>query len=203
MIYTHESGNFTVTVADCMTDDFEFLMQGAQSENAKEYSSLDVGTKYEYNVVLSYNGMPYTFFMMSNGGRYPTNSLRYLTKLYTIPPFRQGNGFERFLLPGENAINTAYRSHALVCNFIEDILPSTGIRPYDFYFYSRVPNDFKTVEFINKFARVKWTLVDDRLYLTGRYEHDPLSWKHIIYKGDIDAFDQPSMSIEEYQKRFT
>lgn len=203
MIYTHVQDEFTVTIADVMTDDFEFLMQGAKSEKAKEYSSLDVGDKYEYSVVLSYNGIPYTFFMMCNGGRYPDNSLRCMTKLYTIPPFRQGNGIEKYLTPGKSVTATVYQSHSLVSNFVEDVLLHSGVRPYDFYFYSRVPNDFKTVELMNKFAKVKWTLVNDRVYLTGKYEHDRSSWKHIIYKGDIDAFNQPSMSLEEYHKRFT
>jgi hypothetical protein len=194
MIYHHRAGNFTVTVADHMTDDFEFLMQGAKSEKATEYSNLELGGKYEYSVVMAYNSMPYCFFAMCNGGRYAPGVLRYLTKLYTIPQFRSGE-FARFLLPGDTVSSTTKQSHSIVANFVEDVIPYAGIKPYDFYFYSRKPNDTPLVTFINKYARVPWTAIDDRVFLTGKKESDSFSWKRIIYKGDISKFTQPSRPI--------
>jgi hypothetical protein len=195
MIFTTDVGNINVTIADVITDDFQFLMDGAAAERAIDYARLELGKKYEYSVVLSYNSIPYGFFLMCNGGRYAPNVLRVYTKLYTIPQFRSAANIDKFLLPGDTAGRVMYQSHSIIANFVEDILPTTEIKPYDLYFYSRAPGDTLIVSLMNKFARVKWTAVDDIVFLTGRKESDPHCWKHIVYKGDLAAFTQPSRPI--------
>ena len=195
MIYTHTVGSVAATISDSMTSDFQFLMEGAAAEGATEYSRLELGGKYEYSVVMSYNDIPYGFFLMCNGGRYAPDVLRVYTKLYTIPQFRSAAGIGRYLLPTDTAIGVTYTSHSIIANFVEDVLPSAGVGPYNFYFYSRAPNDTTIVSLMNKFARVKWNVSDDRLYFVGKKETNPQSWKHIIYKGDLSMFTQPSKAI--------
>jgi hypothetical protein len=200
MIYETKRGNFTIQIADYHTDEFEYISQGAKSENAKEYMNIQLGGKYEYSVVLSYNDMPYTFFMMCNGGRYDSNAIRVFTKLYTIPQFRS-NYLEKYLLEGDTITSASNISHSLVANFIEDILPETTIKPYDLYFYSRTPGDTPIVNLLNKFAKTKWQMTD-RLYFVGTKDSDVRAWKYLIYKGDIDQFTKPSLSLDEFNYRF-
>lgn len=187
-------GNLSVMISNHMTDEFEFLMQGAAAEGAGEYSNLTLGTKYEYSVVQMYNDIPYGFFLMCNGGRYAPNVMRVFTKLYTIPQFRSSGDSRRFMIDGDTPTSVAIQSHKIIANFVEDILPEADIKPYDFYFYSRVPGDTPIISLMNKYATVKWSL-SDKLYFVGKKQSDSRSWKHIVYKGDLSQFTQPSQTI--------
>lgn len=195
MIYSTTINKITITVADHVTDDFQSLMNAARDEGATEYSNLEIGDKYGHCVVLSYNNTPYGFFLMGNDGRYAPEVLRVFTKLYTAPKFRSSADINSLLIPGDTATGVMYASHSVLANFVEDVLPMTGIKPYSFYFYSRAPGDTTIVSLMNKFAKVKWTAIDDRIFLIGRKETDPRGWKHIVYKGDLSKFTQPSKFI--------
>lgn len=200
MKYEINRGNFKIQIADYATDEFDYISQGARSENAKEYMDIRLGEKYEYSVVLSYNDMPYTFFMMCNGGRYDYNVMRVFTKLYTIPQFRSTN-LERYLIGDDTVVSASNASHSLVANFVEDILPETDIKKYDLYFYSRVAGDTPIVNLLNKFASAKWQMTE-RLYFVGTKDSDVRAWKYLIYKGSLDQFTKPSITLEEFNERF-
>lgn len=188
-------GNIAVTVTDYETDDFMFLQQGALAEGAKEYSHLKLDAKYEYCVVFSYNDIPYMFFLICDRNRYGPSSMRVYTKMYTIPQFRLDVDVSKYMLPGDTAVSVRRQTRYALANFVEEVLPQTDIEPCDFYFYSRAPSNPSIVPIFNRFAKVPWTVVEDRLFLTGKKESDPRSWKYIIYKGDLSKFAQPSKLI--------
>lgn len=193
MYHEFERGEFTIVVADHPHPTWEFIQQAAVVEKNKEYSDIAFGTKYEYNCVICYQQMPVTSFFMMNGGRYPSNCLRVFTKLYSTPHVRQQVGL---FSPA-----VTMQSISILSNFIEDILPQTEIPPYDFYFWSKLPGEQDWIRTLNRKAVAPWSL-SENLYFTGTKETDARAWRYIAYKGDIDRFNQPSMSPNEYQLLF-
>jgi hypothetical protein len=85
------------------------------------------------------------------------------------------------------------------CNILIDS-DVEGLKKYDFYFISRNPG-----ETINKPLFPKqpgWINDDNNLYLVGKNPEEAYSWRYIYYKGNIEHFKQPKMTIAEYKERF-
>lgn len=135
--------------------------------------------------VILYDEMPTFSYTFEAGGRYPSNVVRAGTKLFIHPSFKHT------ISPKLLADIFGYGSEVFI---IYDV----GMK-FDLHFISRHPNDHSIRGIYRKRG---WEVDDPLLYQIGSNPDKASAWKHIYYRGIRSAWNPPSMTIEDFQRRF-
>jgi hypothetical protein len=158
--------------------EFDYLQKLAEKNNQKKV--LSNGKRDEYFFSVLKDETPAFSAVCSNKGLYPANALR-ATKFFINPTYKNSS------LP---LVKKAYLGILEIFQKIEG---------YNFFFISRHPSE---VPFTKIYESIGWEVYNEKLYLISEDPDSAYSWKHIYYKGDIQTFTVPSMTIDEYKIKF-
>lgn len=157
---------------------FEWLYLQRLASEYRIKSALG-NSRDEFYQVAVINGEPAFSATASNGGLYPDTCLRSFTRFYANPRYRNS------LTPG-------------MFKFGINMIPNLCDK--QFYFISRHPSAGKLSASLIKTG---WVPVDDQLFLVGKNPDNPLDWRYIYYKGTLDEFSVPTLSLDHYAEKFS
>jgi len=178
MYWEKEENNFVWILSNKRFFEFDYLQKLAKNENTTNVLCNEKLDEYFGCVLI--NQHPAFSAICTNKGLYPANVLR-ATKFYVNKKYRN------------NSFSILKKVYIGMLNYF------SNIEGYNFYFTSRHPND---TPFTKIYKSIGWNITNEKLYLVSENKNLPLSWKHIYYKGDIETFTVPSMTIDEYKIKF-
>jgi len=185
MYFELERDGVRFLISDKTFPEFEYLQTLAKNLDAKKAIK---DSSDEYFMCALIDEEPAYSATAVNGGKYPSNILRCCTKIFAHPKFTK-----------KTPISFFKKMYLTTCNILIDS-DIEGLKKYDFYFISRNPG-----ETINKPLFPKqpgWINDDNNLYLVGKNPEEAYSWRYIYYKGNIEHFKQPKMTMAEYKEKF-
>lgn len=171
-------------VSDKPYFEFEYLQNLAKKTNTTKALK---DSKDEFFVSAIIDEEPAYSCTAVNGGLYDDNVLRVSTKFFANPKF---------------ANKTSIRLFQKICQYGTEIFKNYDekeFKKFNFFFISRHPssNPIKRL-----YKNIGWTVDDPNLYLVGKDPNKSKSWRYIYYYGDLKDFKVPSMTLEQYKKKF-
>jgi predicted O-methyltransferase YrrM len=171
-------------VSDKPYFEFEYLQTLAKKNNIKKVIK---DFKDEYFVCALLNEEPAYSCTAVNGGLYSPNVLRCSTKFFANPKY-----------VGKTP-TTVFKK---ICQYGTEIFKEyneESFKKYNFYFISRHPNSSPIKRL---YEGIDWIVNDENLYLVGKDSEKSSSWRHIYYSGDINNFNVPKMTLNDYYSKF-
>lgn len=141
--------------------------------------------KDDYFVTIFYKGTPRSTFTIANGGLYPKNVYRVITKAFKNP-----EAVPEFFSKKVSLYEVQCAANLL--SEIEEV-------QCDLMIVSRETVDGSLSI---AFTKIGWEVDEEHVYLVGQNPNKPSSWKHIYYLGDLNCWTGKKMTKDQYNLYF-